>query len=176
MDTYIIQTTPAALHGGRHTFGQFVLDDPENTQLSRPVRAIGPCERDDGKADADSKQVWFFRNRIVVIKPPYTLNPDEIVLTVKHTVLRQEQALADMRSEIERFERREEGTRAPREPIPSDVQTFVWQRDQGQCVRCGSHEGLEFDHIIALANGGSNTERNIQLLCEVCHRSKGTTF
>ncbi|MGH9199405.1 MAG: HNH endonuclease [Acidimicrobiia bacterium] len=31
----------------------------------------------------------------------------------------------------------------------------------------------EFDHIIPLATGGSNTERNVQLLCESCNRQKG---
>ncbi|SRR5712692_8753778 len=59
-----------------------------------------------------------------------------------------------------------------RESIPPDVRTFVWQRDAGQCVQCGSHERLEFDHIIPLAKGGSNTERNLQLLCEPCNRKK----
>jgi len=60
-----------------------------------------------------------------------------------------------------------------REPIPRLVQREVWQRDGGRCVACGSSEKLEFDHIIAIANGGSNTVRNIQLLCERCNRSKG---
>jgi len=29
---------------------------------------------------------------------------------------------------------------AAREPIPENVRLFVWQRDKGQCVRCGSRE------------------------------------
>ena len=64
----------------------------------------------------------------------------------------------------------------PREPIPPQVQMFVWQRDQGRCVKCGSRERLEYDHIIPLVKGGSNTERNIQLLCESCNRAKGSTI
>lgn len=59
-----------------------------------------------------------------------------------------------------------------RKPIPEDVKMYVWQRDRGKCVKCGSQESLEFDHIIPFAKGGSNTERNIQLLCEKCNRSK----
>jgi hypothetical protein len=62
---------------------------------------------------------------------------------------------------------------AGREPIPRDVQNVVWQRDQGKCVRCGSNEKLEYDHIIPVCKRGSNTARNIQLLCESCNRSKG---
>jgi hypothetical protein len=58
-------------------------------------------------------------------------------------------------------------------PIPDAVKVLVWQRDNGRCVNCGSNEGLEFDHIIPLSIGGSNTARNLQLLCEACNREKG---
>lgn len=63
-----------------------------------------------------------------------------------------------------------------RKPIPKNVKMYVWQRDQGRCVECGSNERLEYDHIIPISKGGSNTERNIQLLCEHCNRSKGTSI
>jgi 5-methylcytosine-specific restriction endonuclease McrA len=62
---------------------------------------------------------------------------------------------------------------AKRERISDDVRLFVWQRDEGKCVSCGSRERLEFDHIIPFAEGGSSTERNVQLLCEACNRQKG---
>jgi 5-methylcytosine-specific restriction endonuclease McrA len=60
-----------------------------------------------------------------------------------------------------------------REIIPDDVKTFVWQRDQGECVNCKRRELLELDHIIPLSMGGGSTARNLQLLCENCNRLKG---
>jgi holliday junction DNA helicase RuvB len=59
-----------------------------------------------------------------------------------------------------------------RTAIPSKVRREVWRRDRGRCVKCGSRKSLEYDHIIPVVKGGSNTARNIELLCERCNRSK----
>jgi hypothetical protein len=56
--------------------------------------------------------------------------------------------------------------------ISQQVKDLVWNRDNGKCSVCGSNEKLEFDHIIPFSKGGSNTYRNIQLLCELCNRTK----
>ena len=76
---------------------------------------------------------------------------------------------------MEALENMEKLEGVSREPISESVRLFVWQRDKGQCVKCGSREKLEFDHIIPVTLGGGNTERNVQLLCEGCNRSKGAT-
>lgn len=39
-----------------------------------------------------------------------------------------------------------------------------------------SNANLEYDHIVPLAMGGSNTERNLQLLCADCNREKGASL
>ena len=59
-----------------------------------------------------------------------------------------------------------------REPIPQDVMDSVWNRDSGKCVKCGSQESLEFDHIIPFSKGGANTYRNLQILCKKCNIEK----
>lgn len=59
-----------------------------------------------------------------------------------------------------------------RETIPQSVKNQVWKRDNGICVKCGTNEKLEFDHIIPVVMGGSSTYRNLQLLCESCNRKK----
>ncbi|MBC8164416.1 MAG: HNH endonuclease [Bryobacteraceae bacterium] len=58
-------------------------------------------------------------------------------------------------------------------PVPAPRS---WRRDQGRCVTCGSQERLEYDHVIPVAMGGSNTVRNIQLVCERCNREKAATL
>jgi len=60
--------------------------------------------------------------------------------------------------------------------ISKSVKISVWRRDCGKCVECGSQERLEYDHIIPVAKGGSNTERNVQLLCEKCNRQKSANI
>ena len=59
-----------------------------------------------------------------------------------------------------------------RDAIPSAVRREVWRRDEGKCKKCGSRKNLEYDHIIPVAEGGSNTARNIELLCQDCNRAK----
>lgn len=82
---------------------------------------------------------------------------------------------ARIRERLPDTERNTESTLA-RVAITSEVRREVWRRDEGRCTTCGSQERLEFDHIIPVALGGSNTARNIQLLCEPCNRRKGATL
>lgn len=59
-----------------------------------------------------------------------------------------------------------------RQRIPQSVRIEVWRRDGGKCFRCGSRKKLEYDHIVPVSKGGSNTARNVELLCEACNRRK----
>jgi hypothetical protein len=104
----------------------------------------------------------------------YTQAPEsELLLRVKHFALKREREFSKIVREVEAFEQVTEAEGARRERIPDAIKLFVWQRDQGKCASCGSKEKLEFDHIIPVVEGGSTTERNIQVLCEHCNRSKG---
>jgi hypothetical protein len=56
----------------------------------------------------------------------------------------------------------------------------IVSRDRGHCARCGVSITGELraprhiDHIVALANGGTNDLSNLQLLCDACNLNKGT--
>ena len=145
------------LFDGYPIWGDFDPDGAEPIQV-----------RDDG--------IWVFRRKCYRVEDVGFESPDEIALRIKHAAYRAERALNKIQKEVAAFENFERLPAARRERIPQSVMLFVWQRDKGHCVRCNSNERLEFDHIIPVAEGGSNTERNIQLLCETCNRSKGKSI
>ncbi|NJK99899.1 MAG: HNH endonuclease [Spirulinaceae cyanobacterium RM2_2_10] len=65
--------------------------------------------------------------------------------------------------------------KTPRISIPLAVRELVLQRDNYQCQSCGKQGqcvGLQIDHIIPLALGGSNDLSNFQVLCGPCNRRK----
>jgi 5-methylcytosine-specific restriction endonuclease McrA len=59
-----------------------------------------------------------------------------------------------------------------RPSIPTDTRLFVWNRDGGKCVSCGSRKDLQFDHVIPISRGGANTAENLELLCATCNQRK----
>ena len=101
---------------------------------------------------------------------------NDVPLFIKHYILRSERDYEKIRREVEALENVERLARTSREPILESGRLFVWQRDKGQSVKCGSPERLEFDHFIPISAGGSSTDRNVQLLCETCNRTKGATI
>lgn len=60
--------------------------------------------------------------------------------------------------------------------IPPRVRLRIFRRYAGHCANCTREVGLglsyAFDHVIALVNGGTHCESNLQLLCDPCHRDK----
>lgn len=63
-----------------------------------------------------------------------------------------------------------------REHIPDEVRALVWERDEGQCARCGADDDLQFDHVIPVAKGGGSSAANLQLLCGDCNRQKSDSI
>ena len=118
-----------------------------------------------------SSHVWLFKGFRYAVDGLYSDEQFRLLI------------LEEFDKERRRFERlkqkydsaEQESTRS-RIRIPENIRIEVWRRDGGTCVRCGSRENLEYDHIIPLSRGGSNTARNIELLCERCNRSKGANI
>jgi hypothetical protein len=163
-----------------------VARDEEGSYLSLPIRiGTGPGARTVPvrvpliESDRDPVRIpefeesWVFKNVVVRVEGEDQIEPAELMLRIKHAVYSHMKELDRLRKDVEAVESLSAASAARREPIPESARMFVWRRDEGKCVICGSNERLEFDHIIPVAEGGSNTERNLQLLCEPCNRAKG---
>lgn len=68
------------------------------------------------------------------------------------------------------------GTATPSRHIPQATKIAVATRDGGRCVRCGSVDDLQCDHVTPFSHGGTADAGNIQLLCGRCNRSKGNRY
>lgn len=117
--------------------------------------------------DQEGELVYcFFMDGCYVVD--YLEKPDEVYALLIDAHQRFENKLSSVLSKTSTKEKQ-----IQRQHISDEEQIFVWNRDRGRCVKCDSNENLEFDHIIPLSKGGSNTARNIQLLCQTCNRAKG---
>lgn len=60
--------------------------------------------------------------------------------------------------------------------IPPRVALRVFERGGKRCQGCtrplADSDKKQCDHIIAIINGGSNRESNLQTLCDWCHKAK----
>jgi 5-methylcytosine-specific restriction endonuclease McrA len=127
-------------------------------QMSQPV-CIGTA--------AAARRWWMYRDAFYV--EDEGLSSDDVEALALQLHRKRERRLSHARA----LRDSKDLAATRRESIPEDVKAEVWRRDQGRCSNCGSRDRLEFDHVIPLAMGGSNTVRNLQLLCESCNRSKG---
>lgn len=72
--------------------------------------------------------------------------------------------------------------RLKRQNIPAWVKNAVYFRDKGKCCLCKKDlsgilsldNSIEYDHIVPLAEGGTNDVTNIQLLCNKCNKKKSS--
>jgi HNH endonuclease len=56
--------------------------------------------------------------------------------------------------------------------IAADLRATILERDNHECVVCGSKKSLEIDHIIPISKGGNGSADNLQVLCRRCNRAK----
>ncbi len=111
---------------------------------------------------------WVFKGYVYEVKGLYS--DDEIRLLILEDFDKERRYFEKLKIKFDEAETVESTYERPR--IPESVRVEVWRRDGGKCARCGSREKLEYDHIVPISKGGSNTARNIELLCEKCNRSK----
>jgi CRISPR/Cas system Type II protein with McrA/HNH and RuvC-like nuclease domain len=89
-----------------------------------------------------------------------------------------ENGAARVRSACRRFmlKRSYDGTLpVKRKPLTPSQRTKLYAAQDGRCANCGDPHPmrqLEDDHVMPVAQGGTNDFRNRQLLCRKCNREK----
>jgi len=56
--------------------------------------------------------------------------------------------------------------------IPESLRNEVFDRDDNKCVKCGTTENLQIDHMIPFSKGGKTIKSNLQTLCKSCNLGK----
>jgi hypothetical protein len=115
----------------------------------------------------DEKKQWVYKGYVYEVDDYY--NEDEIKLLILEEFDKERRYFEKLKA---KFNPTDEPLSFKRIRIQENIRIEVWRRDSGKCARCGSRERLEYDHIVPISKGGSNTARNIELLCEKCNRSK----
>jgi hypothetical protein len=131
----------------------------------------------DEEGEVDYAAPFMFRNQAFLVTTEFvdSHSEEEAILLIKKEVFTVEKRLMKLRLEVDAIERSASLTgKYKREAIPEAVKLVVWDRDDGQCVRCGSKQNLHYDHIIPVSKGGGNLEDNVQLLCAACNLEKST--
>lgn len=60
----------------------------------------------------------------------------------------------------------------PPSRIPADVRDVVFERDGMKCVRCGSDDHPQLDHILPQSCGGPHIAENLRVLCRSCNAGR----
>ena len=63
-------------------------------------------------------------------------------------------------------------TATPPKKIQRDVREQVIERDGGVCVRCGSDDHPQLDHILPQSAGGPHIAENLRVLCRSCNAGR----
>ncbi|MBG6109067.1 HNH endonuclease [Frigoribacterium sp. CG_9.8] len=157
---------------------RWTVDDPDwesasSAPLMLPARINDDDDDDDDDDDATLVELWVFDRSVYLALDPDLTAVDVVALlnqekNTRRLALQKAHSLQSMAEQLDKPRQRQR--------IPQEVRLEVWQRDSGRCIDCSSQADLEFDHIIPFAMGGSNTVRNLQLLCGECNRRKGMTL
>jgi len=181
---------PQAISFFREKIKSLFNKNPEELQIEKGKNVFAEIKRINrilGREDNDGKMIDRYLIKVSSFNNIqfYSLNKNvNCDMPWETFFVELPKALATMKEQYEKIgggkpireiseEAEEEIEKTPgRKVIPEAVRIAVWRRDEGKCAKCGSRKNLEYDHIIPISKGGSNTVRNIELLCEECNRKK----
>lgn len=123
-----------------------------------------------GVARYGSRKWWMFEGRFYWEAAGYT------AADVMALVRDKERRARNRLDRAHQAMRLEQQPRVRRTSLTRQLRRAVFERDDGQCVECGSTFDLQYDHIIPVAKGGATSLENLQLLCSACNQAKGANL
>lgn len=139
-------------------------------------------DRKEQKREYDKKRRIEKADQIREIKKAYYQNNKQEILA--HNKEHRKSILEKMREYSRKWKKRHkdkvnESTRNRRARIRGNGGVLTkqeWQmileKYDHKCLRCGSTDRIEADHVIPISRGGKNVASNIQPLCRICNASK----
>jgi len=115
-----------------------------------------------------SNRIWWFKGFVYFAEGHHV--DEQIRLLILEDFDKERRRFEKLKTKFDEIQTVDSDSKRHR--IPEKVRIEVWRRDGGKCARCESRVNLEYDHIVPISKGGSNTARNIELLCEKHNRSK----
>jgi hypothetical protein len=112
-------------------------------------------ERESGDLLKPPYSVWLFQDFIYNVTG--YIQEEEGKLLVLEEFDRERKLFEKLKIKFSAEEQK--GSTLTRPKIPEKVKVEVWRRDGGICSRCGNREKLEYDHIVPVSRGRSNTSR-----------------
>ena len=77
---------------------------------------------------------WVSHETLVGFALKTPMDEEDVAILVEHAVLKEKRVFAKMKDELNQFKKFTRTKSTKREPIPKDVQMFVWQREEGCCA------------------------------------------
>ena len=142
------------------------IDGPRYSQLAA-ARGQQPVP----VARSGARTWWWFENSFYWESGGYQQR--DVLALIRDRQRRATKHLDRAHTLLNVEEGRQQQPRNQRQPIPREIRRAVFERDGGNCVKCGSNFDLQYDHVIPVALGGATSLDNLQLLCGDCNRTKG---
>lgn len=176
---YVVQNLITDTEHLHNTFGIYETSAAMILEAMWKAGIIGKLDGGEYYPIVDETQELYAYLKKGLAALPKTKDEEEEEAELRREILAEEEKRKEA---VRRHERKEELRRQmaetgeiegkPSRYIPQDIREAVLARDGYRCVRCGSTQYLEVDHIFPYSLGGTNELSNLQTLCRKCNAEK----
>lgn len=156
------------------------IDQPRTTGRGRPTENGKFADWADRTKRGEVEPAKFhvyekLRDGIWTFRGVYELRDYLMAVGGQRSVFKFRLAPTDVAPAVGAREADPDGYEGRSRQIPTSIKQYVYKRDKGRCVICGSTDNLHFDHDLPYSRGGTSLrQENVRLLCARHNLSKGS--